>query len=227
MYRILLISHDFASVSHLEKSLRQEKMTAHRYNLKYLDISSVKHAYDLYLLHVKDTEKQNVDRFVKLRNLTTKPIFILSEDFLESKILHYLNLGADHYIDLKIPPKQTSSAIKAILHCIDVQKRTPKHSTTSIGPYRYCRDEHCLYQGKTKTSLTAKECEILNVLLKNRGSTVSREKIIDTIYTLEKAATDNALNIIMNRLRNKMKSSKDDDIIETVWGFGYRINDHI
>ncbi|WP_308165751.1 winged helix-turn-helix domain-containing protein [Clostridium algidicarnis] len=69
--------------------------------------------------------------------------------------------------------------------------------------------------------LTVKEYELLRLLLKNRGNTLTREKILEDIWDIRgKFVEDNTLSATVKRLRKKLKQYSYT--IETIRGIGYR-----
>jgi len=72
--------------------------------------------------------------------------------------------------------------------------------------------------------LTKVEFKILQLLIDHRDTVVSKDKIIHYVWDEDSSATDNALGIHITRLRKKVLCVEHQDLIETIWGLGYRIN---
>ena len=72
--------------------------------------------------------------------------------------------------------------------------------------------------------LTAKEYLIIQLLMENRGKVFSKSNIYESIWKEEYLGDDNSIKTHMSNLRNKLKKANpNEEYIETVWGFGYRL----
>ena len=69
--------------------------------------------------------------------------------------------------------------------------------------------------------LTARECTVLDTLLRRAGRVVSKQVLFDAVFSFDTDAAPNALEVQVSRLRNKLKSS--DVTIRALRGLGYRI----
>ncbi|WP_028776352.1 response regulator transcription factor [Shimazuella kribbensis] len=72
-------------------------------------------------------------------------------------------------------------------------------------------------------SLTKREFQLVTFLLKHQGQILSREQIIDHVWGLQGEVTHNAVDATIKLLRKKVDSGFDQKLIESVRGFGYRI----
>ena len=72
-----------------------------------------------------------------------------------------------------------------------------------------------------EVQLTAKEYELLALLMENKGQTVGRERILESVWNYEKEFESRTLDVHIRLLRQKLRNQK---LIETVRGVGYRIN---
>ena len=74
-------------------------------------------------------------------------------------------------------------------------------------------------------SLTAKEYAILELLLKYPQKVFSKANLFESVWGEEYIAEDNALNVHISNLRNKLKVIRPgQDYIDTVWGIGFRLH---
>ena len=73
--------------------------------------------------------------------------------------------------------------------------------------------------------LSRNEFKILHILMQNAGSIVSRDEIMDALWSTDEFIGENTLTVNVTRLRNKLKSIGLDDYIKTKKGQGYIIED--
>ena len=78
------------------------------------------------------------------------------------------------------------------------------------------------YEGN-KAELTKNELKILTTLMKERGKTVSREKLMEILWESDSFVDENTLTVNVNRLRKKLESLGLSDFISTRFGEGYII----
>ncbi|MBZ9606875.1 winged helix-turn-helix domain-containing protein [Clostridium estertheticum] len=72
-------------------------------------------------------------------------------------------------------------------------------------------------------NLTAKEYELLYKLAANRGKVFSRDKLLETIWGFDFEGESRTVDVHIQRLRKKLSSDKNNSVIKTVFGVGYKI----
>ena len=81
-------------------------------------------------------------------------------------------------------------------------------------------DNSLTYEGQ-KIDLSGNEFKILLTLLKNKGSVVSREKLMDALWETDSFVDENTLTVNVNRLRKKLDAAGLEGFITTKFGVGY------
>ena len=86
--------------------------------------------------------------------------------------------------------------------------------------------DHTLTKGGKTVDLTAKEFEILRLLLKNPRKVYTKEQIYSLVWNDAYYGDENAVNVHMSRLRNKIEDdSRRPRYVITVWGIGYKLGE--
>ncbi len=179
--------------------------------------------YDLVILNLdSNNDTINKEMILNLIARTDLPLLVLSKRKSEHIKSYYLDLGADGFIEQPIEKIITSARIRALLRRFKYHHQR-RLNTRRIGPFLIDYDNKTISKYGKEVPLTVKEFSLARILIENVNTIVGRERLIQLIYALETSATDNALNIHMNRLRRKLKTNQDSSI-ETVWGVGYRFN---
>jgi DNA-binding response OmpR family regulator len=85
------------------------------------------------------------------------------------------------------------------------------------------RMDHTARRGGQQIALTNKEFALLEHLMMNRGQSVSRVELLETVWKLEPAQTTNIVDVYVNYLRRKLKDPTPGHLIRTVRGKGYTV----
>lgn len=85
-------------------------------------------------------------------------------------------------------------------------------------------DQTITYEGR-HIDLSRNDFLILSVLVRNKGNTVSREKLMNALWQTDSFVDENTLSVNVNRLRKKLDSAGLKDLITTKFGIGYIIED--
>ena len=149
------------------------------------------------------------------------PVIFLTASGDEYSVVTGLDMGADDYIAKPFRPRELVSRIKSVMRrcgklrsvvnlCVNVTVDAEKGIV--------CKNGKDLY-------LSALEYRLLLTLINNRGSVMTRSKLLEDIWDVTgDFVSDNALTVYVKRLRDKIESDpQNPEIIETVRGIGYRI----
>ena len=166
--------------------------------------------YDV-LKYIKDSQ-----------NLADIPVIILSAKSSEIDIVKGLDLGASDYMTKPFGVLELSSRIKANLG--KVVKKSISEDVFSVRELQLDDTKHqCTLQGEI-IKLTVTEYEIVKVLVKNAGTVMTRNKILNIIWGYENLAETRTLDMHIKSIREKFTKVTMDLYIETVRGIGYIIN---
>jgi two-component system response regulator VanR len=141
-----------------------------------------------------------------------------------------LTMGADDYIEKPFQPLELMARVKAQLRRVTKYNegaRENKSEIIEIGGLVLNKNTHqCLYNEK-EISLTPIEFSILWLLSNNRGQVISSEKLFEEVWK-EKyyKNNNNTVMVHIRHLREKLfQIMGHRDLIKTVWGVGYKIDD--
>ncbi len=140
------------------------------------------------------------------------PVIFLTACDIEENIVEVLNMGASDYITKPFRPLELIARINKILH-----KKTIKIKDITID-----MNKMIVTKNNEIINLTTLEYKILNLLIENINKVVTRDRIIDSIWEWTgNDVNDNTITVYMKRIREKLNS----DIIVTIKGIGYRIDE--
>jgi DNA-binding response OmpR family regulator len=92
-----------------------------------------------------------------------------------------------------------------------------------FGDLEYSEDTNTVTFKGQPIKLTAKELQLLVILLKNPQKTFTKANLYESVWNDTYIYEDNTINVHMSNLRSKLKNATKQDYIETVWGIGYKL----
>lgn len=180
---------------------------------------------DLILLDLMLPYKSGDEVIREIRKFSNIPIIIISAKDLTQVKVDLLYLGADDYIT---KPFDLDEVLARIQRNIRRSKlSSPMNKPVFIYSYKDIilnTENKSILINEENLILTAKEYEILELLIKNPNKIFSKANLFESVWEEEYYSNDNTLNVHMSKLRKKLNSiSPDREYIETVWGLGYRL----
>lgn len=171
---------------------------------------------DLILLDVMMPKKDGYSTLVEIREMSSVPIIMLTAKDGEADQLKGFKNGVDDYITKPFSSSLLSARIEAIL------KRVGKlgESLLVIEDMKIDLDKKIVLIDRIKQTLTSKEFDLLVYFTRNIDKALSREMILNYVWSFNYIGDGRTLDTHIKQLRVKIKSSKM--VIETVFGVGYR-----
>ncbi len=178
--------------------------------------------YEMYgaKLILLDINLPGLDGFAvcsKVREKANTPIIIASARTDKSDQLKGLELGADDYIEKPYDIDILLAKIRGIF------KRKYETAELREGNLILNTANQTLRVNEKEVQVTGKEFELLKLLIENKGTTMKKEYLFNTIWGSDSESEPQTLNVHINSLRKKTeKDPKKPEHIVTVWGVGYR-----
>lgn len=153
----------------------------------------------------------------KIRAESNTPILIVSAKTDKDDKLTGLNLGADDYIEKPYDIDIMLAKIRGIF------KRRYSHDELIDGDMRIDKINRMVYRNNVPLEMTAKEFDLLVLLFENKGRTLRKEYIFNTVWGSDSCSEPQTLTVHIKWLRQKLEENpKSPQKILTVWGVGYR-----
>lgn len=153
----------------------------------------------------------------KVRGGSNTPVLIVSAKTAKDDKLTGLDLGADDYIEKPYDIDIMLAKIRGIF------KRRYSLDELIDGNLRINKIRRTIIKDDTEMEMTEKEFELLVLLIENRGRTLSKEYLFNTIWGSDSESEQQTLTVHIKRLREKIeKDPKKPQKIVTVWGVGYK-----
>jgi DNA-binding response OmpR family regulator/HPt (histidine-containing phosphotransfer) domain-containing protein len=178
--------------------------------------------YDLIVLDVMLPKLDGVSfcRQLRDRGMQSLVLLLTARAGEDEKILG-LDAGADDYLVKPISLPELAARIRALLR----RRLATVTTTLAWGALQLNVDTHEVSYNSTPLTLTAKEYALLELFLRNSQHIFSQRSIINQLWSLEADPPgEETVRAHIKRLRQKLKALGAEDLIETVYGLGYRLN---
>ncbi len=183
----------------------------------------------LVLLDIMMPGMDGLEMCQKIRETNNIPIIILSAKSTDLDKIMGLGTGADDYVTKPFNPLELTARVKSQLR--RYTQLNPNSSTQesskneiSIRGLVINRDNHRVTIDGEEIKLTPIEFDILYLLASNPGRVFSTDEIFEKVWNEKVYEANNTVMVHIRRLRGKMKEdTREDKIITTVWGVGYKI----
>lgn len=182
--------------------------------------------YDLVILDLMLPKLNGLEVIKRIRRQSIVPILIISAKDKDADKILGLGLGADDYITKPFSPTEVLARVKANL------RRTTQYTSTAleapnvyhVGRLEMNLESHSVKKGGTPIDLTAKEFEILRLLLENPKKVYTKAQLYSLVWQDDYLGDENAVNVHISRLRTKIEDDpRNPQYILTVWGIGYKL----
>lgn len=217
--KILLIEDDEQMAELLRRFLVEQELEVSHVTRPSQAIALLElEKFDLIILDLSLPEMDGLELCIKIREITDIYIIISSaRSDLDDKLVGFEN-GADDYLPKPYSPRELLARIKSIF------KRDSFTKSDVMQNRRFVVDEDAtqIHFDNEALKLTLAEYEILKLLIKRTGQTVSREEIANSIESHRFDSGVESINILIGRIRKKLDPNKFDTFIQTVRGIGYR-----
>jgi DNA-binding response OmpR family regulator len=177
---------------------------------------------DLILLDVMLPGMNGFETCEAIRQINPNvPIIMLTAKGQDQDKIHGFQSGGDDYVIKPFNPLELIARIKAILKRTTEGNNYHAGYATSHGITINLRTREATKNGSA-VDLTQREFRLLSLLMENAGIAISRDEIMDRVWH-DVVTEPKTIDVYIRRLRGKIEDNPaKPDLIETVWGVGYR-----
>ena len=181
--------------------------------------------YDLVLLDLMLPGLTGEELIAQLRQRRTMPIIVLSaKTGLEDRV-NVLRLGADDFIPKPFDNAEVLARVEAQLRRYKQFSGGPGGKVLTHGDLVLDRDSVSVTAGGKEVALTAREFEILALLMEHPKKVFTREQLYEQVWGGAYMGDDNTVNVHISNLRSKLAKASSAEYIKTVWGIGFKMSD--
>ena len=180
--------------------------------------------FDLIILDVMMPEMDGLEACMKIREFSNVPIIMLTAKSEDADKLMGFECGADDYLTKPFNILELKARIKAILRRNNRSHRKEEEKDTRIHVRDLTMDTESrrVFLGDREVNLTAKEFDLLELILTNPGKVYSREQLLNLVWGFEYPGDVRTVDVHVRRLREKIETNPSDPhYVYTKWGVGY------
>jgi DNA-binding response OmpR family regulator len=158
-----------------------------------------------------------------IRSSSELPVILLTARVDEADRIVGLELGADDYVTKPFSPRELATRVKTVLRRVPFRCPPPRERV-SVGPLELHAGRREAKRDGEPLTLTAKEFDLLWFLASNAGRVFSREQLMHSVWGYSAALDTGTVTVHIRRLREKLeRDPSQPQLLETVWGSGYRV----
>lgn len=225
--RVLVVDDEKLIVKGLKFSLEQDGMVVESaYDgeeaLEYVR----KNNYDIVLLDIMLPKMDGMEVCQQIREFSDVPIIMLTAKGDDMNKILGLEYGADDYITKPFNILEVKARIKAILRRnARSAVEQVKSNIVQAGDMKLDCDSRSLYINDKEIYLTAKEFDLLELLVLNPNKVYSRELLLSTVWGSAYPGDARTVDVHVRRLREKIEENPSEPkYVHTKWGVGYYFN---
>ncbi|MBQ3232047.1 MAG: response regulator transcription factor [Clostridia bacterium] len=182
--------------------------------------------YDLVLLDVMLPKIDGIDVCLRIREKSSVPIIMLTAKGEDMDKILGLEYGADDYMTKPFNILEVKARIKTIFRRTTMTQKENTQSVLTVRDMRINLNNRSVTIGAKEINLTAKEFDLLQLFVSNRGKVFSRENLLETIWKYDYLGDLRTVDVHIRRLREKIeKNPAQPEFIFTKWGVGYYFTD--
>lgn len=182
---------------------------------------------DLVILDIMMPGSDGFEICTKIREKSTVPIIMLTARDSDIDYITGITLGSDDYFTKPFSPMALVMRVKAMFRRIDFEKVQNNKNESPIlkfGDININTDTKKVSYLNNNIDLTPNEYNFLTYLFENKDRAISREELLNKVWGYDSEIETRAADDTVKRLRKKI--SQTNIIIETVWGFGFRLKEN-
>lgn len=227
-YRVLIVEDERRIARFLQMELEHEGMsTAIEDNGRRAYERIMQENYDLILLDVMLPDMDGFTICRKVRELSQVPIIMLTaKDDIDDKV-QGLDIGADDYITKPFATPELLARMRVVLRRQESQReaREAQEEILSVKNLIMYPARHEVKVDVTLVELTKKEYDLLEYLLRNKRTVLTRDQILSNVWDYDYMGDTNVVDVYIRYLRQKLDDRFQEKYIHTMRGVGYVIKD--
>ena len=182
--------------------------------------------YDLILLDVMLPKLDGIEVCQRIREKSNVPIIMLTAKGEDMDKILGLEYGADDYMTKPFNILEVKARIKTILRRTTQQHTEVSPRSITVRDLKLNMNNRSVTVAGRDVNLTAKEFDLLQLFMSNRGKVFSRESLLETIWKYDYLGDLRTVDVHIRRLREKIERvPSQPEYIFTKWGVGYYFTD--
>lgn len=224
--KVLVVDDEKLIVKGLKFTLEQDNMEVDvAYDGKEAIEKARDNQYDIILLDVMLPELNGFEVCQQIRDFSDVPIIMITAKGDDMDKILGLEYGADDYITKPFNILEVKARIKAIMRRVNNKRHKVEEAASNVivsGDMRIDLDSRRVFIENKEVNLTAKEFDLLELLITNPNKVYNREKLLNLVWGYDYPGDVRTVDVHVRRLREKIeKNPSEPKYIHTKWGVGY------
>ena len=221
--QILIVEDDQRLARQLKKGLDEN---GHIVSLAFDGLDGVEAArqghFDVLVFDVMLPRLDGFGVVKRLRSAGNKsPILMLTARDSVEDIVAGLDVGADDYLTKPFALKVLLARLRALARRKEVEPRLQ----LQVGSVILDPAQHAVTRAGSPVALTRTEFLLLEILMRNSGRVVTRDRLIEAVWGNEREVESNTLDVYVRQLRSKIEPTGSRKLIQTIRGVGYAMRE--
>ena len=222
MAKILVVDDEKVMVKGIRFNLENEGYTVDvGYNGRQAVDLARANDYDLIILDLMMPELDGLEACMRIREFSNVPIIMLTAKSEDADKLMGFECGADDYVTKPFNILELKARVRALLRRAAGVQRS-QGAVLTVGDLSLNTEEQVAIRDGKTVELTAKEYDLIELLMRNPRRVYSRENLMNVVWGYTYAGDYRTVDVHIRRLREKLeKNPAEPDHIMTKWGVGY------
>ena len=178
--------------------------------------------FDLIILDLMMPKIDGLQACMRIREFSNVPVIMLTARSEDTDKIIGFECGADDYLTKPFNILELKARIRAMLRRAGAAHQKDKTSRLQVGHIALDTDERSASKDGQAVDLTAKEFDLMELLMRNPGRVYSRENLLNIVWGYEYAGEYRTVDVHIRRLREKLElDPANPEYILTKWGVGY------
>ena len=178
--------------------------------------------FDLIILDLMMPEIDGLEACMRIREFSNVPIIMLTAKGEDTDKIMGFECGADDYITKPFNLLELKARVRALLRRSGAAEQKKAEAVLPAGHIRLDAAARAAWRDGAPVELTAKEFDLMELLLRNPGRVYSRENLLNVVWGYEYIGDYRTVDVHVRRLREKLElDPASPEFIRTKWGVGY------
>lgn len=216
--RLLIAEDDRMTADTLAQRLREEHYAVDVcYNGTDAWDYAISADYDVAVFDIMMPGMDGLELVAKLRNAGKHmPVLLLTARDAVSDRVAGLNCGADDYMVKPFAYEELSARLRVL-----TRRSRQTTNTFTLADLTVDADRRCASRGGRAIALTSREYAMLEYMIRNKGHVLSREQMIEHVWSYDYEGASNMVDVYIRNLRKKIDEGREKKLIHTVRYMGY------
>ena len=183
-------------------------------------------SFDLIILDLMMPKIDGLQACMRIREFSDVPIIMLTAKSEDSDKLMGFACGADDYVTKPFNILELKARVRALLRrTAAAAVKQQETGDLTVGHIRLDPAERSAWKDGAQVELTAKEFDLMELLMRNPGRVYSRENLLNVVWGYEYVGDYRTVDVHIRRLREKLElDPANPEYIRTKWGVGYYLS---